>query len=1143
VGKLIAHIHNYPLSDGSVAYSNKLLLEEGLSIRTHSLKDYFRIIFELSKDIHFFNDTGASSHTWNDLLKKDIVFQLSRFVTISATELHTFFAGLPHLNGFTSDALLTEDEYKTIAWQRFQVIQYLFWLYKTMGESIDSNSVPQVLAMLKSDTVSKLFIQYQSLLQECLTGPPVLIDTAHKINAPAFNDIVFPAVEDGLTTSLAGWYNPANTSGSNVLTIYADEYDKIKAANEHAAVLFKALMQVQQLFNYWATNQLQQLTTVAATHEPHIALLIAFSKLAMLYDAQYNQLIHKNTSFVFADILRLKKQPVLADKAYVSIELAKNVNQYFLAKNTPFKAGKNAAGKPLYYQSTKDIVLNSAKIAYLKSSVRLHRQNELFTVTATDDAASTEWQANNAWLPFNDLSESHTGIGIESKLLGPIQKKDTVITVAIEFDTDLPACNTIADNLLVSLLLNDGTEAMIVVTAATVNDAVLTMSAKIEKDLKVPVKTGVNMRLKLASPAKDSLPADAYLLLYQFLLKATVATIKVKLSQQTFAPTQVRTAFGQIDGSTSFLAFGAQSLSGASFSIDHPFIRYAKNIDITVEWGERLKTNVPITINGASYTLSGGVESSTVNDFANNNNSSLRIRLEGDHTYQVQSTHKTGNSNTLTTTTTTLPRILLVKSVALAGDLEELVYEKENNGPLLFIETFFNRNRFIRSLLVPFANKQKQKLALWTRHQFYKARFFNYHYNNLTSHLYPFGEKKINKTTGLTFLPDYSILGFGDFEGDLYIGLTHIVPGQSISLLFDIAEETADQSEQEATISWYFISEEKFEAIDSSRIIDTTNHFLQPGIVQLTLPDTATPDNAIVQGPDTYWLIARCNRNYEVVANIRSIKTNGVVVERVFDSNNQEAQKSVAPATIENLYPKTAHVKAVTQDTPSVNGRETETDQHYFWRSSQRLRHKCRGINQWDVEQLVLEQFSNIYKVKCLNHAWYDNASTTIIARPAHTLVSLIPYYLVNAQNPNFQPAIPLSKLSEVKTWLQAKMSPFLQFQVLNARWDVIAIELEVVLNNDILDLLYYREQLNTDLKRFFSPWAFEATGSPALSQKIYAATLIDFIDELPYVHHIRSLRIFKNESEVFDEIVSSSPIHLLTSAVEHTITALSYGS
>ncbi|MBX3257544.1 MAG: hypothetical protein KF862_25685 [Chitinophagaceae bacterium] len=1143
MGKLISDISNYPLSEGAVAYSNKLLLEDGFSIRTDSLQDYFRIIFELSKDMLFFNDTGAASHTWNDLLKKDAIFQLSGFVTLSVTELHDFFRNLPQINGFNSNNVLTPTEYRQLAWQRFSVLQYLFWYYKTISESLSGEDRPQVLSLLKSDTVCNLYTRYKVLLQECLVGPPALIGAAEMKKTPLFNGIQFPPVEDGLTISLNAYYNPGNLPVDPVLNIYSNDEDKIKAANEYAYSIFRALLQVQQMFNYWASNKLQELTTISDHHQPHIGLLVAFCKLVMLYDAQYNRLIHKHTAFVFSDILRLQKQPVLPDTAYLSLELAKHVNQYFLARNTLFKAGKNSAGKTVYYQSTGDIVLNSAEISAIKSTVRVRKQNELFTVTGAEDAAGAEWQVNNAWLPFNDISDSYTGIGMESKMLVSMQKKDTEIHFEFEYAVDVPASGKIAENSRVTLILADGTEVAQVITEVVAEGRLLKIKTTIEKDLKSPVKEGVNTRIKLASPAKDSEDTDDYLLLYRFLLKQQIVNIKVKAYQQTFAPAQVRTTFGMIDGAASFVAFGSNSHSGASFRIYHPFIQYAGKLDLTFNWGEELKETVPMSINDTPVPATAGLASSLIPAFNKESASTLLVRLESNLIYNVTSTLKRGNVTT--TVQTPLPRVMLIKSVEMKGDLEELVYEKETTRPVLFIDELLNRRRFITSLHVPYTNKRLQKTILRQRYLDLRIRVFETYRNNLTVHLYPFGERKVNRSSGLTFLPDYSVpgLGFNDYEADLYIGLTNITPGQSISLLFNIAEETAGQSEREAKITWHFVTEEKIEVLDPSRITDTTNNFLQPGIVQFMLPATATTNNLILYGVNTCWLVARCDRHPEVVANIRSIRTNGLAVERVFDTNNQQAKKSVAPGTIENLFPKTANVKTVTQDTPSLNGRETETDLHYFWRSSIRLRHKHRGITQWDIEQLILEQFPNIYKVKCLNHAWYDDAGITIAAKPGHCLITLIPYYLANAENPNFQPAITLSKLMAVKSWLEGKCSAFLHFQVLNTRWDMLTVELEVMANEEILDLLYYRDQLNRDIMRFFSPWAFEAAGAPALSQKIYTATLADFIDELPYVHHIKRLKLLKNNLEVNDEIDASTEIHFLTSAPEHTIMIHPYGS
>jgi hypothetical protein len=57
----------------------------------------------------------------------------------------------------------------------------------------------------------------------------------------------------------------------------------------------------------------------------------------------------------------------------------------------------------------------------------------------------------------------------------------------------------------------------------------------------------------------------------------------------------------------------------------------------------------------------------------------------------------------------------------------------------------------------------------------------------------------------------------------------------------------------------------------------------------------------------------------------------------------------------------------------------------------------------------------------------------------------------------------------------------------------------------------------------------------------MYVAAIVDFIDELPYIHHIKQFKIFKNEIEQFDEVLPTTEIHLLTSASTHTVKLVEY--
>lgn len=1142
MGKLISQIQNYPLSAGAVAYSNTLLLNDNFSIQQNQLKDYFKYLFEISKDVYFFNEIGANSNTWNDLLKQDAVFQFSRFLTISVENLNAFFVELPQTNHFNSDVELTQNEYETLCWQRLQVLQYLFLFYKSIGETIKDESQPQILSILKSDPISKLFIQFNALQNECLKDAPILINNANKTNVADLNDIVFPVVSDEIIDGLKNYFNASNVVGNKVLNIYPTKFEKIKAANEYAYSILKNLLQIHQTFNFWANNRLKELVNTTTSHTPHVALLIAFCKLKMLYDQRYNQLIHQHTSFIYNDILQFKKQAALPDTAYVNIELAKNITQYLVEKDTLFKAGKNSLGKSVYYKATQNVVLNNAKIATIKSFTRVSQQNKLSVICATDDATNVEWQVNNAWLPFNDISEAYSGIGIESKLLESVSKKNTTLIFEFTFDKDVPEVTDITEKFEIKIKLEDDSEELLNIDKIVFEDSKMSIYASVLKNLSKAVKNGINARLKLISPSKEMQESDLFVVLFKYLLSEPIGKISVKMNQQQFAPSSVITAAATVSGSESFIAFGSQSLAGSSFRIAHSYLKYAQTLDLALEWSEKVKEGFTILLNNSNKSVVKNAAISTYNNFENNHASSIKIKLENDVLYTKESTLKIGDSSY--SVESTLPRILQIKSVAITADLEEIVYEKEDKLPLQFIEVYRNISYFVKSLRVPLISKSKQREKIVERYKYNRLRFLRFHYNNKIAQLYPLGESEVHLSNGLTFLPDYTKFCYNDFVADLCIGLTNIIAGQSISLLFDIADETAAQSELEAKISWYFLSNNSYEKIDASKITDTTNNFLQTGIVQLSLPETSTDNNTILYGKDMYWLIARCDKYYEVVANIRSVKTNAVSVVRVLDENNQETKISVAPNNIENIFPKTANIKTVEQNTPSQNGREIETDKHFFRRSSELLRHKQRAINQWDFEQMILEKFTNIYKVKCLNHAFYDVASSHILAKSANTIICLLPHFRVNNDNVNFQPAIQMSKLVEIKSYLQSKTTPFNQLQILNTQYDEIRFDIEVVVNKDILDLPFYQQKLNEDIRKFLAPWAFDPSSLPSFnSQKIYMATIVDFIDELSYIHHIKSLKIYKNDQEQFDEINTTSEIHLLTTAAEHTINVFEYGN
>jgi len=94
-------------------------------------------------------------------------------------------------------------------------------------------------------------------------------------------------------------------------------------------------------------------------------------------------------------------------------------------------------------------------------------------------------------------------------------------------------------------------------------------------------------------------------------------------------------------------------------------------------------------------------------------------------------------------------------------------------------------------------------------------------------------------------------------------------------------------------------------------------------------------------------------------------------------------------------------------------------------------------------------------------------------------------------------------------------------------------------------DEAYHLNLLNDDIERFLCPWAFDTSKPVSFGGKTYKSTLIDFIDERPYVHMLSALRmhhIVRDEQSAVqtanydvDEVVATSSRSVLVSYADGT--------
>src|SRR5689334_1412659 len=84
--------------------------------------------------------------------------------------------------------------------------------------------------------------------------------------------------------------------------------------------------------------------------DPYFALYLAFLQLFQFAQNDINGFTQKHVDFYYNEVLGLQPFKGKPDEVHVLFELAKNVTEQFIAKNTTVDAGKDAAGNKQTYK-------------------------------------------------------------------------------------------------------------------------------------------------------------------------------------------------------------------------------------------------------------------------------------------------------------------------------------------------------------------------------------------------------------------------------------------------------------------------------------------------------------------------------------------------------------------------------------------------------------------------------------------------------------------------------------------------------------------------------------------------------------------------------------------------------------------------
>nr|WP_315157158.1 baseplate J/gp47 family protein [uncultured Flavobacterium sp.] len=408
-------------------------------------------------------------------------------------------------------------------------------------------------------------------------------------------------------------------------------------------------------------------------------------------------------------------------------------------------------------------------------------------------------------------------------------------------------------------------------------------------------------------------------------------------------------------------------------------------------------------------------------------------------------------------------------------------------------------------------------------------------------HIHPFGysEEHTHLKSQLDFVADKNsnLVPAYCIGGELFIGLENTKELEQITLLFQVLEGSENPLAQSFTgnqkIEWSVLGNNEWKTLEYSDILlNETDNLLKSGIFKFNLPKEATQNNTKL--PKNYiWLKAKMHKEYDVVCKITGIHAQVVLAS--FEDNLNELshlETGLSANTISKLTQRISTVKSVSQPYNSFGYKSSESDSDYYRRISERLRHKNRALTMWDYEHILLQEFPELYKIKCLNHT-----SDTSFQAPGNVTLVVIPDTVNKNVFDIYQPRVSTATLNKVKNHITQLTSMHVNTIVINPKYEVVRVSLAVKFKAGF-DVNFYTQELSNDITKFLSPWAYDKNIPITFGVNIHISVLIDYLEKLGYVDYLEDVKLLKDGAPSQKTVAPSNPKSILVSAKpnEHII-------
>ncbi len=1090
-----------------------------------TVTDWLVYLNKYAKHVNFFslNDEEIASGTWQNFFSQDVSMLLAQIAEEQISEIQSaIHAEMHFLQHETVGEQEARERFTLLFSHVFNLVARLDGYYKNIPGKLE----------FRQKLANHVFSKMEIRLSRCIA----YYKAAKAASLFEFNPTTpFPKTHVSIehiasweTTQL--WLQQSGHSSwpDYFASIAADNKPFLKITNPPAndaakinlAVRYQLLSEsIKGIVSAFASivsdanKQFKETMGSWPSHQPDKALLLSFLRLLELYRKELNTFTGKHLDYYYKEVLRLNNKKAIPDYTFLVLELAKNQNEYVLEKGAQFLGGKDEEGSERVYSTDQDVVINKAKVAankaILKSGNKVYAAHNIATI----DGVEKELEfPENGYSAFGTsaMQEAELGFSVASKHLF-LREGERTIKLHL-------TCRQSFNSTMVTLIKN---RAMVRVTGEKgwINlenvifgldpyTTTLTVSGKVppEENAIVAIDKKVHERTFYPDlPVAEVLfkPQD-----YNYLAQFEVNHVSVEVIANGCQQIDAFANGSKVDIAKPFTPFGGLPKEGNALVLDtqEMLTKNIRALSIVADWqvddtAQRRVSTITSSISKLNFQqLSGNSWNALSVNRSNSGNKATYV--VSSYTKQKINTPEPYGRNS----TKGFIRILLNDDLGHSG------YPKEVSNHIIALNSDSppsNTNipnpyytPALKSVQINYTAKSAElNLA---QSQNYKAD------EEVFFHITPFGGYEASGN--MLNEPYPTILPSIKNEGEYFIGLSDFKKGQSVKILISIIEGSANPLKAKQQVSWQYLENNRWVNFAFGLLKDGTNGLLQTGIVEAALPFDFDDQGTFFTDDLTY-IKATIAQHTDAVCLINGAFAQGVKATLISEGHSTtHYQNALEAGSISKLKPTVAAVKKITQPVSAFGGKPLEDDNKYYQRVSERLRHKNRGISIWDYERLILEEFTQLAKVKTLSHTRYEvNEITNQIryseAAPGHVSIVCVPQK--QKQVGNFDvPYTPINTLENIAKFISILKPDWANIHVRNPIFEFVQVDFRVQFYPEIIDTEFYKLELQTALKAFLSPWQNQQNQEFKFDWRIHKSAVIDFLDEHPTVDYVRDVKL-----------------------------------